>query len=77
VLPPEDERPRYRTLPEDPRRAVHPAMGRNRCVEDVYEPGSTFKSFVWASAWQMGVIGEGETLSTRPYTTPSGATSRM
>lgn len=72
VLPPEDKRPRYRTLPEDPRRAVHPAMGRNRCVEDVYEPGSTFKSFVWASAWQMGVIGEGETLSTRPYTTPFG-----
>ena len=72
ALPPEDERPRYRTLPEDPRREIHPAMGRNRCVEDIYEPGSTFKSFVWASAWQMGLIGEGETISTRPYTTPFG-----
>ncbi len=72
ALPPEDKRPRYRTLPEDPRREIHPAMGRNRCVEDIYEPGSTFKSFVWASAWQMGLIGEGETLSTRPYTTPFG-----
>ena len=72
ALPPEDERPRYRTLPDDPRREVHPAMGRNRCVEDVYEPGSTFKSFVWASAWQMGLIDEGETISTRPYTTPFG-----
>lgn len=72
ALPPEDERPRYATLSPDPGRDVHPAMGRNRCVEDIYEPGSTFKSFVWASAWQMGLIGEGETISTMPYTTPFG-----
>jgi len=72
VLPPEDKRPRYMTLAPDPGRSVHPAMGRNRCVEDIYEPGSTFKSFVWASAWQMGLIGEGEIISTRPYTTPFG-----
>lgn len=71
-LPPEGKRPRYRVLRPDPGRSVHPAMGRNRCVEDVYEPGSTFKSFVWASAWQLGVIDETETISTRPYTTPFG-----
>lgn len=72
ALPPEDKRPRYATLSPDPGRGVHPAMGRNRCVEDIYEPGSTFKSFVWASAWQKGLIGEGEIISTRPYTTPFG-----
>lgn len=71
-LPPEDRRPRYATLPPDPGRGVHPALGRNRCVEDIYEPGSTFKSFVWASAWQAGVIGPGETIDTHPYVTPFG-----
>ncbi|MEC9372942.1 MAG: hypothetical protein VYC34_03825, partial [Planctomycetota bacterium] len=25
---------RYQVLPPDPRRAIHPALGRNRCVED-------------------------------------------
>lgn len=74
ALPPEGERPRYATLPPDDREGKHPAMWRNRCVEDIYEPGSTFKSFVWASAWQMGVIADGERLSTRPYTTPFGRT---
>ncbi|USN99606.1 MAG: penicillin-binding protein 2 [Phycisphaeraceae bacterium] len=72
TLPPEDKRPRYVTLPADPNRETHPAMGRNRCVEDTYEPGSTFKSFVWASAWELGVIGEGEVIDTRPYTTSFG-----
>ncbi len=72
TLPPEDERPRYVTIAPDPNRNIHPAMGRNRCIEDIYEPGSTFKSFVWASAWQMGVIGEGEIIDTHPYVTPFG-----
>lgn len=31
-----------------------PALARNRCVEDVYEPGSTFKSFVWAVVTDLG-----------------------
>ncbi|HHN78291.1 MAG TPA: penicillin-binding protein 2, partial [Phycisphaerales bacterium] len=72
TLPPEDERPRYVTIAPDPNREIHPAMGRNRCVEDIYEPGSTFKSFVWASAWQMGVIGPDEIIDTHPYVTPFG-----
>lgn len=38
----------------DPGRAIHPALGRNRCVTDPYEPGSTFKPFVWAVATALG-----------------------
>ncbi len=58
----ERDRPRYLTMPPDPRREIHPALGRNRCVEDLYEPGSTFKPFVWAVGWQAGLIGPEEIL---------------
>ncbi len=47
---------RYRTIRADPGRAIHPSLGRNRCVEDVYEPGSTFKAFVWAAVTQRGLM---------------------
>ncbi|MBY0396221.1 MAG: hypothetical protein K2X91_07100, partial [Thermoleophilia bacterium] len=33
---------RWRIIPIDRARAVNPALGRNRCIEDTYEPGSTF-----------------------------------
>lgn len=42
--------PRYDVVP-------HPAPGalpKNRCVEDVYEPGSTFKSFIWGVITSLG-----------------------
>ena len=52
--PDQSPRPRYVVVMPDPGRAVHPALGRNRCVEDVYEPGSTFKSFVWATVTDLG-----------------------
>jgi cell division protein FtsI (penicillin-binding protein 3) len=44
---------RFATIPDDPGRKVHPALGRNRCLEDVYEPGSTFKPFVWATITEL------------------------
>lgn len=49
VVEPDSTGHRYRTIRQDPGRMVHPSLARNRCIEDVYEPGSTFKSFVWAS----------------------------
>jgi len=29
-------------------------LGRNRCVEDIYEPGSTFKPFMWSTILETG-----------------------
>lgn len=45
---------RFRVMRDDPLRDVEPALGRNRCVEDIYEPGSTFKPFVWAAGYERG-----------------------
>lgn len=48
----------------DPGRAIHPALGRNRCATDPYEPGSTFKSFVWAYATKLGKVRPEDRLAT-------------
>ncbi|MEK6702125.1 MAG: penicillin-binding protein 2, partial [Planctomycetota bacterium] len=45
---------RYKVIAPDPIRDKHPALGRNRCVESVYEPGSTFKPFVWSVVTESG-----------------------
>lgn len=55
---------RFRVIPDDAGRAVHPAMARNRCVEDAYEPGSTFKPFIWSSTVELGLADPAEVLPT-------------
>ncbi len=55
---------RYRTLAADPAREIHPALGRNRCVEDIYEPGSTFKPFVWSLLTESGLVTPDEVFDT-------------
>lgn len=40
---------RFEFVRPDPPRAIDAALARNRVVEDAYEPGSTFKAFVWAA----------------------------
>ncbi len=55
---------RFRTIKPDPGRAIHPAFGRNRVLEDVYEPGSTFKPFVWATVTDLGLAKPEEIVDT-------------
>lgn len=62
--PDERRQPRFRTIRPDPGRDVHPALARNRCVEEVYEPGSTFKPFVWSSIIALGLADPDETIDT-------------
>jgi len=62
--PPAIPRARYITMTPDPGREILAAMGRNRCVEDVYEPGSTFKPFVWATITELGRVRPGEVIDT-------------
>jgi len=48
----------------DPLRREDPALARPRAVTDPYEPGSTFKPFVWAYAVELGVVDPDEVLQT-------------
>ncbi len=57
-------RPGHQEVTTDPARAVHPALGRNRCVTDPYEPGSTMKPFVWATATELGLVAPSEIIPT-------------
>jgi cell division protein FtsI (penicillin-binding protein 3) len=72
--PPQIPRARYIVVKADPARERLAAMARNRCVEDTYEPGSTFKSFVWATVTELGKITPDTVLNTGNghWTTPYG-----
>jgi cell division protein FtsI (penicillin-binding protein 3) len=81
TLIPKDKRldgPRYVTVRDDPARRTHPAMARNRVVEEIYEPGSTFKSFVWAAVVEKGRATPDEVFNTHwgEWTTPYGRSIR-
>lgn len=62
----------------DPARSIHPSLGRNRNVTDPYEPGSTFKPFVWAVATELGKYKSSSIvpLPRGPYVTKFGRTIR-
>jgi cell division protein FtsI (penicillin-binding protein 3) len=62
VLPAVEDQPRYKVLREDPMRDKEPALAHNRVLEDVYEPGSTFKPFAWALAKSKGLLPDDEVL---------------
>ncbi|MFM9996521.1 MAG: peptidoglycan D,D-transpeptidase FtsI family protein [Phycisphaerales bacterium] len=55
---------RFRVLRPDPARDTHPALGRARCVEDAYEPGSAFKPFVWSAVLDLGKVRTDEVFNT-------------
>ena len=61
-MPPVDEQPRYKVLRDDPARTIEPALAHNRVLEDVYEPGSTFKPFAWTLAKTRGLLPDDEVL---------------
>ncbi len=59
-----DDWPRCDVIPPDPKRETDPALARLRCVEDAYEPGSTFKPFVWSAVLERNLATLDETLDT-------------
>ncbi len=68
----------WKEVTTDPSRSIHASLGRNRNVTDPYEPGSTFKPFVWATATELGVF-KPETivkLPNGPYVTKFGRVIR-
>jgi cell division protein FtsI (penicillin-binding protein 3) len=61
-MPSKEDQPRYRVLEPDPNRGIEPALAHNRCLLDVYEPGSTFKPFAWTLAKSQGLLPDDEIL---------------
>ena len=62
MMPQVKDQPRYKVLRDDPNRATEPALAYNRCLQDVYEPGSTFKPFAWTLAKSKGLLPDDEVL---------------
>jgi len=55
---------RYVTIQREQSGGDLPAMHRNRCIEDIYEPGSTFKPFIWSTITELGRAQVGEVFDT-------------
>ncbi len=53
---------RYRGF--DCKEAADPSLRRLRTLEDVYEPGSTFKPFVWATVTERGLLDPADMIDT-------------
>jgi len=69
----------WKEITTDPSRRIDPALGRNRCLSDPFEPGSTFKPFVWAAATELGIFTPESKLQTPsggPYRTSFGRAIR-
>lgn len=68
---PGGHRLRYTTIKND--HGASEAGLRNRCVEDAYEPGSTFKPFMWAEVTSLGLAKPDELFNTgKTWRTPYG-----
>jgi cell division protein FtsI (penicillin-binding protein 3) len=65
---------RYDTLSSVRGEAREPALHRSRCIEDLYEPGSSFKPFVWAMVTEAGLARPDEVFDTENgrWNTPYG-----
>ncbi|HED53313.1 MAG TPA: penicillin-binding protein 2 [Phycisphaerales bacterium] len=65
---------RYDTIREGSGRQIHPALAKNRCVEDLYEPGSAFKPFIWSLATELGAAEPEDVIDTEGgyWRTPYG-----
>ncbi len=65
---------RYRTISKSAVTTDGTPLTRNRCVEDVYEPGSTFKPFMWSAVTELGLAKPAEIFDTHNgvWTTPYG-----
>jgi cell division protein FtsI (penicillin-binding protein 3) len=62
VMPPVEDQPRYRVFKEELYTQTEPSLRHNRVLEDVYEPGSTFKPFAWTLAKSNGLLPDDEIL---------------
>jgi len=62
------DRPGIAPFTVDTQGAIDPSLARMRCVTDPYEPGSTFKPFVWARATELGLVRLDEVFNTHDGT---------
>jgi len=68
---------RYRVIKAADAVRSTPETRRNRCVEDIYEPGSTFKPFMWSTVLELGRASLKEPFLTEgPWIAPDGRTLR-